>query len=788
MNIDVFVSYHTESSLKIIESIVNKLEANSIKCWYAPRDTEDDYAGSISKAINDCKVFLLILNKDASESPHVLNELNKVTKRLSKKEEIHVIPFHVADNEISEAADYYIGRMHWIDAMTPPLERRIEELYYKIQQIVGVRHMDRINTEIKNSDKYYLLNSNVYASNNFLGREHELEKINKALTSIKNKVFLVGMGGIGKSETAKMYCQIYKRDYDTILWVPFMNSVEETVIDDNLLPICGLSRQDFLNESNHEYFTRKVNLLKKITNKSTLIIFDNFDIDKDENLDVLCSGNYSVLFTSRNHHNSDNLPEITIEPMSDKEQFDLFISIYKRNISCDDEKIIKKILYLLDAHPLSISLVASTMNASRIKPELMLNELTAKNRDNNAVNAVFARLKNVMGLADLNEQEAYLMQNLSLIPIQGIEVERLYQWCELQDYSVIDNLIRRSWIIHNPITDEVHLHPIVADLFLNELRINQDACNNLLKNFNEECGNVIGRNFKYRQMLFNYANYICSILPKNHKAYEDVITAKAKMLFNMAFYQDAISLFQEILLAVNKYENKIVIYRSLSHLFCLIHSFEQGLFYAEKGLKLLENKSLNDMNYNEIYSYKGFVTRIAEANRGLGNYDIAMEYAAKAYNICEQYLSYEDTFNSMTWAKYHLARIMFMRNHQDDIKKSEILFKEAIQLCMKRNDIWAVNFSKEYLGQIFMIRTQYKEALEITIEAYNSHLEQLGLYHADTAINIVLQGNVYRAMGDEKQACECYQRAIDIFEKCNCPAMKIRAKEIMDSREIGYLS
>lgn len=128
----MFISHHTNSSIHIVEGIVNKLEENGIKCWYAPRNTEGDYAGSIVRAIKECRVFVLVLNKDASESPHVLNELNVVTQRLTHKELVDIIPFHIADETISDEANYYIGRMNWINATVPPIETRIDELVNKI--------------------------------------------------------------------------------------------------------------------------------------------------------------------------------------------------------------------------------------------------------------------------------------------------------------------------------------------------------------------------------------------------------------------------------------------------------------------------------------------------------------------------------------------------------------------------------------------------------------------------------------------------------------------------------
>ena len=136
MYIDVFISHHTASSLQVVEAIANKLESNGIRCWYAPRDTEGAFAGSIAEAINACSAFLIVLNKPASESPHVLNELNMVTSRLARKENVSIMPFHIADKDISADARYYLGRIHWIDAMTPPIEKRIDELTEKMLHVL----------------------------------------------------------------------------------------------------------------------------------------------------------------------------------------------------------------------------------------------------------------------------------------------------------------------------------------------------------------------------------------------------------------------------------------------------------------------------------------------------------------------------------------------------------------------------------------------------------------------------------------------------------------------------
>jgi len=138
MSVDVFISYHSASSQEIARSIKTKLENMGYSCWYSGKDMGGgDYASGIMQALTQCRIFLLILNKASSESAHVLNELEVVTNRLAKKENVVIMPFHVADKEISPAAQYYISRHHWIDATKPPMAKHIDELAIQISQLLS---------------------------------------------------------------------------------------------------------------------------------------------------------------------------------------------------------------------------------------------------------------------------------------------------------------------------------------------------------------------------------------------------------------------------------------------------------------------------------------------------------------------------------------------------------------------------------------------------------------------------------------------------------------------------
>lgn len=74
---EVFISYSTVDTVPA-ETVRNVLEKNGLSCWMAPRDIPggSNYTKEIPIAIRNCKVFVLILSKNAQNSHWVLKELD----------------------------------------------------------------------------------------------------------------------------------------------------------------------------------------------------------------------------------------------------------------------------------------------------------------------------------------------------------------------------------------------------------------------------------------------------------------------------------------------------------------------------------------------------------------------------------------------------------------------------------------------------------------------------------------------------------------------------------------
>ena len=125
---EVFISYSNKDQ-NLADAVVSILEASRIKCWIAYRDAcvGEDYAASIIRAIKDCKACVLILSEKSNESKHVLSEINSCVNY-----GVTIIPLRIADVMFGDALEYYLGKTHWLDALTDPIEEHINRLGERI--------------------------------------------------------------------------------------------------------------------------------------------------------------------------------------------------------------------------------------------------------------------------------------------------------------------------------------------------------------------------------------------------------------------------------------------------------------------------------------------------------------------------------------------------------------------------------------------------------------------------------------------------------------------------------
>lgn len=134
---DAFICHSSEDK-KIADAVCGTLEANKIRCWIAPRDVlpGQSWSSAIIEAIGESAVVVVIFSAHSNASPQVMREIERAVHK-----GIAIIPFRVEDVIPSKDLEYFISNCHWLDAMTPPLEKHIAELANAILALEG-RHAD----------------------------------------------------------------------------------------------------------------------------------------------------------------------------------------------------------------------------------------------------------------------------------------------------------------------------------------------------------------------------------------------------------------------------------------------------------------------------------------------------------------------------------------------------------------------------------------------------------------------------------------------------------------------
>ena len=489
MNIDVFISYHTTTCRDTATAICNKLEGSGIRCWYASRDmVHDAYAGQIYDAIQACKVFLVLLNKEASESEDVLNEINTAIQRVREHADISIMTFRLADNaQISGDAKYYLGRKHWIDGLEPELKERIDELVPQVLSTLGrkIENTTSYKTEpLSPSIRRTVINSNI----NFVGRNTLLSELSETIKN-ENTVFIQGIGGIGKSELVRQYIREYGAEYDTVVFLPFHESIIRTINDDGIDGIQITDIKQNQGEDDEAYFYRKLSMINRLISANSLFVLDNYDVLFDEHFDEIIHLGCRLIITTRVDHSESGLPVLHIGELSQLDQLNLMKRYCNQIRNSEDENEAIGILWSAGGHTLTIILLAELMQRKHLRPAAMnrllknsglvtvLNEGTR----GNSMTAL-DRVKKLLNMFSLSDKEKYIMENMSLIPISGIDFGLFIDLCELEDGSIVDDLIRSSWLLYDDILDRIVMHPLIAEMIRHALPVNEQSCNQLLTN------------------------------------------------------------------------------------------------------------------------------------------------------------------------------------------------------------------------------------------------------------------------------------------------------------------
>jgi TIR domain-containing protein len=124
MGHDVFISYSTKDK-PTADAACATLESSGVRCWIAPRDILPgmDWGESIVDGIKRCRLMVLVFSSNANASPQIRREVERAVNK-----GIPIIPFRIEEVMPTRSLEYFISTPHWMDAMSPPLEKHLKKL------------------------------------------------------------------------------------------------------------------------------------------------------------------------------------------------------------------------------------------------------------------------------------------------------------------------------------------------------------------------------------------------------------------------------------------------------------------------------------------------------------------------------------------------------------------------------------------------------------------------------------------------------------------------------------
>lgn len=631
-----------------------------------------------------------------------------------------------------------------------------------------------------------------------------------------HRVFLWGVGGIGKTETAiklaentaenterKIYLFHYKGNMgDTLLSALLGDATSEK----------GLSTAERLD--------RRLNFLGEYREKAVFIV-DNFDRDgasleelqNDEVYQRFCSLGLRLIFTTR--CDLGNRPQ-EIKALAEDELVRL-MEYYTPDIEVD-KSMLRKLIVAVDRHTLMVTLMAKTLNEGDgdIQPEKLLEALqdyklqdedlpevtTGQQRDgrrNMEADRLYGHLKTLFNLSGMGENERTVLRYAALLSDGGME-QKLFRACLTKEQKTAAKRLKKlGWLSGRE--GPLKIHPLIRQVCVGELGLTDENCGPFLK----ELGAQYDQNKTYtpeqlREMAECFARASDWLEDK-----EGNWAHHGGILFNrLGEYQRALEMDEKALEIRKKalpedHPDLAQSYNNVGNTYSNIGDYQKALECQQKALEICEKalpadhprpaSSLNNLgstygelgDYQKALAYQQRALRIREKvlpeghpdlarsynNVGmtqgkLNNHKKALQLQQKALEILEKVLpeNHSDlaiAYNNVGGCYSNLDDHEMARDYQLKALKiwKDVLPKDHPDLATAYNN---VGMTYDNLGA-------HQTALNYLLKALKIREKKLQAGHSDLALSYSNMGVVYFHLGNYPQAISNMEKAIAIWEK-----------------------
>lgn len=108
----IFISHSSQNAAEA-QKICSLIERNGVKCFIAPRDIHygKEYAEELVDGIDSSTAMILLMSKDANQSPHVLREVERAVSK-----SIPILVYKLEEVSMSKSMEYFLMTHQWVSA------------------------------------------------------------------------------------------------------------------------------------------------------------------------------------------------------------------------------------------------------------------------------------------------------------------------------------------------------------------------------------------------------------------------------------------------------------------------------------------------------------------------------------------------------------------------------------------------------------------------------------------------------------------------------------------------
>lgn len=487
---------------------------------------------------------------------------------------------------------------------------------------------ERINIPIISSCKY------------FCGREKELQAFSEMLEA-ENKIFIYGVGGIGKSEFVKKFIKDNKSDFTNILFITYSDSLKNTIAGINF-------KGDNPDEILENLYTQHMNYLR-VMQSDTLIIIDNFDIvpEDDENFDDIMELNCKIIFTTRSHIGED----YTVFEMPDIERQYLFEIAEKLNITDIDRETLNKIFEALHNHTLACELILRLLKKSAFTADELLDKILNEHVGLDVSDKIrkdiyatyYEHIHQLFRLFALTDEQKNVMRLLSLAPVEGIDDKYFKKLTGVRDMNAINELDEIGLVQYSE--HIICVHPLIGEAAAADFAPDMDNCRSFMDKLIDEFQRHLDtKTNRLRQAtILEIADRIVEFTVKNDvehyfyflinacpyaETFEDEHRMKS-YIFEMEKYFDSVS---------DKLSKAVYFMCRSSFEILFPHNCVTAISYSKSAQNLIPDVlAEGNFEQREISLCYNLYNSLGMYYFFINDFESARKYLEKAIQICQKY-------------------------------------------------------------------------------------------------------------------------------------------------------